>query len=163
MYSDNNFRRGAGKLKGSRAGAAVGRGGKARSISDGTAGRRSTNGEMPSVSALARFAIEREQMAREMGVDELGGPATLGVVNVGARSQSHGRGEKGSGNSKRAQHQRQGWNLNDDGGRGGGEEALVGADRSSVRAETRSTGEMLLEKLESVAEARSIEVGWEFV
>lgn len=138
----------------------MGHRGKARTISDGIDGRSSTNGELPSVAALARFAIERERMAREMGVDELGGPATLGVVNVGARSQNQGRTGKGDGGSKRARNQWKGRNLNNDGGSGGGEESLVvGADKSSVRAETRSAGEMLLEKLESVAEARSIEVG----
>lgn len=151
---------GAGIPKGNhRAGVAIGHRGKARAISDGVAGRSSTNGELPSVAALARFAIERERMAREMGVDELGGPATLGVVNVGAH-QNHGRAGKGGGGSKLAKNQRKGWSLNNDGSSGGGEESLVvGADRSLVRAETRSAGEMLLEKLESVAEARSIEVG----
>lgn len=139
--------------------------GKARPISDGISGRNSRNGELPSVAALARFAIERERMAREMGVDELGGPATLGVVNVRGHSQGHGRAGKAGGGSKRAENQQKGWNLTNDGSsEGGGEEALVaGANRGSVRAEMRSAGEMLLEKLESVAEARSIEVGWEFV
>lgn len=162
VYSDSTSRGGGvGRLKGNhRTGAAMGLRGKTRPISDGIAGRNSTNGELPSVAALARFAIERERMAREMGVDELGGPATLGVVNVGGHSQSHGRAGKAGGGSKRAKNQQKGWNLNSDGGSGGGEEALVaGANRGSVRAEMRSAGEVLLEKLESVAEARSIEVG----
>ena len=132
-------------------------------------------GELPNVATVARFAIERERLAREMGVDELGGPATLGVVNVGAASAPHGQqqghrylSDKGGGRGgKRARNHERGGGRGSsvDGSRGGGRRvghdhesgAVLPAPEPEVVAERKSAGELLLEKLESVAEARSIE------
>lgn len=91
-----------------------------------------------------------------MGVDELGGAATLGVVNVGAHGpgrRQEGQGEGGKrGNPPRA---RSTVTLN-----GGGEEraGVRGKDDALLGMDRRSEGEVLLEHLERVAEARSIEV-----
>lgn len=142
-------------------------------------------GELPNVATVARFAIERERLAREMGVEELGGPATLGVVNIGAaaaavaaatahgqRRDSHNlNGQGGGSGNKRARNSHRGLRGGRavDGRRGGGGRGTrVGENFSDSNAapfapgaegvtERRSAGEMLLEKLESVAEARSIE------
>lgn len=125
---------------------------------------------MPNVATVARFAIERERLAREMGVDELGGPATLGVVNVGAASPARGRlqGHRnftdkggGRGNKRARNHTRRGKAVDGSraGARGAGHNAAGenAAPAPEEFEERRSAGEMLLEKLESVAEARSIE------
>lgn len=138
---------------------------------------RAGGGELPNVSTVARFAIEREWLAKEMGMDELGGPATLGVVNVGATSAAHGQQQShrnlndrggGRGNKRARNHERGGGRGKAvDGSRGGGRRSghnLVSengdarsAPEPEVVIERRSAGELLLEKLESVAEARSIE------
>lgn len=102
---------------------------------------------LPSVAALARFAIEREQLAREMGMDELGGPATLGVVNVGAGGQGRRSNGRTTGGKKRGSS-RKGWNDGD---------TDIMKDEGAQR-ERRNAGEVLLEKLESIAEARSTKV-----
>ncbi len=128
------------------------------------------------MATVARFAIERERLAREMGVDELGGPATLGVVNVGAavtygqQQQQYGYRNNakggGRGNKRARSHQRTGGKEGavdgvSSGSRGGGG-GIGGRDSPASEddvpaAERRSASEVLLEKLESVAEARSIE------
>lgn len=155
---------GIGKLKGSSSNSRVGaveRRGKTRLNFDSTASNSSSTAaeELPSVAALARFAIEREQLAREMGVDELGGPATSGVVNVSALAQGRGRNGKGTGGGKRAKNLRQGWSAGDcsdgEGSEGG---AFQSKRYAPMGGDSRFAGEMLLEKLESVAEARSMEV-----
>lgn len=136
-------------------------------------------GELPNVATVARFAIERERLAREMGVDELGGPATLGVVNIGAAAAAaHGqqrnnhnlKGQGGVSGNKRVKNSRRGAGRGAaiDRSSGGGRGTEIGenfsendvtlfASGAEAVTERRSAGEMLLEKLESVAEARSIE------
>lgn len=152
-----------------------GRVGRGKAAKPGSTKSKAGRGELPNVATVARFAIERERLAREMGVDELGGPATLGVVNVGAASAPHGKqqghrslNDKGGGRgSKRARNYEQGGGRGNtvDGSGGGGRRAghnrengaAVSAPEPEVVAERKSAGELLLEKLESVAEARSIE------
>lgn len=150
--------------------------GKAAKPGSSTKNKAGAGGELPNVYTVARFAIERERLAREMGVDELGGPATLGVVNVGAalspnRQQQQQQSRRnltdrggGRGNKRARNHERGGGRGKavDGGSRGGGRragenEADLPAPEPEVVAERRSSGELLLEKLESVAEARSIE------
>lgn len=157
-----------------------GRAGREKVAKPGGAKVKVGGGQLPNVATVARFAIERERLAREMGVDELGGPATLGVVNVGAASAAHGQqqqqgrhglDDKGGGRgSKQTRNRERGGgrgSVTAYGSRGGGRRAghnLTGdngaalpAAEPDVVAERRSAGELLLEKLESVAEARSIE------
>lgn len=145
---------GGGVLKGDRRGGGAGRRRKAPLLPD-SVGSNNESGELPSVSALARFAIERERLAREMGVDELGGPATLGVVNVVG---TNGHSRRKGGTPKRAKPIR----GRDDGissaGTGGIREGGGFSSEDSLGRVGRSAGEILLEKLESVAEARSIQV-----
>lgn len=109
---------------------------------------RSVKSGLPSVTAVARFALERERLAREMGLEELGGPATLGVVNVGAYCPGRRREMDDSGNKQRKSRNDQ--RTNEGGGAGPGEKGggVAEGDR----------GEALLKKLERVAEARSVEV-----
>ncbi|CAM9090655.1 unnamed protein product [Hapterophycus canaliculatus] len=148
-----------------------------KNISDKSKKKSKTRGsELPNVATVARFAIERERLAREVGVDELGGPATLGVVNVGAAGvygQSQGvrrfNGESGGRGSKQGRNHEQRWGKEKgrDGSSGGGRKcieiesnengAIYPTPAMELVAERKSAGEMLLEKLESVAEARSIE------
>lgn len=159
VYREEASRVGAdGMLKGDRTGGGAEHRRKARSMSD-YVGVNDEAEELPSVSALARFAIERERLAREMGIDELGGPATLGVVNiVGAHSHSHRK----TGTKKRAPPGR-GCSNGDSSAGAGGIHKEEGFSMGDGLGEGRSAGEILLEKLESVAEARSIEVmGWLF-
>lgn len=160
VYREEAGRVGAiGMLKGDRSGGGAGHRRKARSMSD-YVGVNDEAEELPSVSALARFAIERERLAREMGVDELGGPATLGVVNVvGAHGHSHRK----TGTKKRAPPGRGCSNGDNSAGAGRISEEEGFSMGDALGNEGRSAGEILLEKLESVAEARSIEVmGWLF-
>ncbi|CAM9417387.1 unnamed protein product [Ectocarpus fasciculatus] len=130
-------------------------------------------GELPNVATIARFAIERERLAREMGVDELGGPATLGVVNVGVAAAAHGRrqndgnlhDEAGATGSKRAKNQQRGRGRGGDvdGRSGVGDHGMGDITVSPLPASSgalggeKIAGETLLDRLESVAEARSIE------
>lgn len=151
-----------------------GRAGWRKAAKPGSTKSKASGGELPNVATVALFAIERERLAREMGVDELGGPATLGVVNVGAASAAHGQqqghrslNDRGGGRgSKRARNHDRGGGRGKtvDVGRGGGSLSLVdengaalAASDPNVVAERKSVGELLLEKLESVAEARSID------
>lgn len=147
------------------------------STNKGKTNNQAGGGELPNVATVARFAIERERLAREMGMEELGGPATLGVVNVGA-AVAHGRRQNyhnlngqggGSGNKRpRNYHRGAGRGRPVDYSSGGGRRIGISENFSESDAalflpgaeavtERRSAGEMLLEKLESVAEARSIE------
>lgn len=157
VYRDNS-RTGGGNRRSnvSRVGAANHRG-LPRSTSEGAAGSTNTHVELPNVAAVARFAIERERLAREMGLDELGGPATLGVVNVGAHGQDRGCDSKTGASSKQVKHPRRGRSTVNGSGSGGngGKNATC---KNDVVEEETSAGEILLEKLESIAEARSIEV-----
>ncbi|CAM9178368.1 unnamed protein product [Scytosiphon promiscuus] len=139
-----------------------------------TSGKKKKNGkarvgELPNVATVARFAIERERLAREMGVDELGGPATLGVVNVGvasvdgrSRASRRFNGEGGGPGSTLARNHQQGrgkerGRIPDDGSGSDDDGAPASSQAPEAVAQRKSAGEMLLEKLESVAEARSIE------
>lgn len=136
-------------------------------------GGGAVGGELPNVATIARFAIERERLAREMGVDELGGPATLGVVNVGVTAAAHKRrqnkgnlnDEVGGVGSKRVKNhqQRRGKGGDVDGSNGVGD-YRIGENTvnplpaaSEALAGEKIAGETLLDSLESVAEARSIE------
>lgn len=121
--------------------------GKLARKSSETASRSAKSG-LPSVTAVARFALERERLAREMGLEELGGPATLGVVNVGAYCPSQRRESDDSENKRRKSRNDQ--RTNEGGGAGPGERWMEIAEGD--------TGEALLETLERVAEARSVEV-----
>lgn len=114
--------------------------------------------ELPNATALARFAIERERLAREMGMEELGSPATLEVVNVGVRRQtSESNCRSGTSGKGHARKIGGGWK----GEQGGGEDEqrmrTEEEEQQRVR-DSRSASEILLEKLESVAEARSLQV-----
>ncbi|CAM9757468.1 unnamed protein product, partial [Ectocarpus sp. 8 AP-2014] len=136
-------------------------------------GGGAVGGELPNVATIARFAIERERLAREMGVDELGGPATLGVVNVGVTVATHGRRQKkgnlndevGGIGKKRGKNpqQRRGKGGDVDGSNGVGDYRIGENTVNPLPAASRAlagekiAGETLLDRLESVAEARSIE------
>ncbi|CAN0360223.1 unnamed protein product, partial [Ectocarpus sp. 12 AP-2014] len=136
-------------------------------------GGGAVGGELPNVATIARFAIERERLAREIGVDELGGPATLGVVNVGVTAAAHGRRQnKGNPNdevggvgSKRVKyHQHRRGKGDDVDGSSGVGDYRAGENTanplpaaSGALAGEKIAGETLLDRLESVAEARSIE------
>lgn len=147
VYGGGGTRTGGENLKGSLGG--VGHRKKTQTTtSDGD-----ESGELPSAVAVARFAIERERLAREIGMEELSGPATLGVVNVGARRQRGG--SDGNTGRQRAPARRKG------GGHGGGGGEAGNRLRREEEEELqdgRSAGEILLEKLESFAEARNFQV-----
>lgn len=121
--------------------------GKLARKSSETASRSAESG-LPSVTAVARFALERERLAREMGLEELGGPATLGVVNVGGHCPGRRRDGNDNGNKRKKSQNDQ--RTKEDGGAGPGERGGKVADGNR--------GEALLETLERVAEARSVEV-----
>lgn len=147
--------------------------GTSRKTGGGGGGGGAVGGELPNVATIARFAIERERLAREMGVDELGGPATLGVVNVGVTAAAHGRrpnngnlnNEVGGIGGKRVKnHQRRRGRGGDVDGSNGVGDYRFGENTvnplpaaSGALAGEEIAGETLLDRLESVAEARSID------
>lgn len=149
MYGGGGSTIAAGKSK-SNSGTAYRHRGQTRSTTSNT----DKSGGLPSVAALARFAIERERLAREMGMEELAGPATLGVVNVVAGSQ--GRGSDGKVGRKPGVVRRE--SAGDGSNRGAKGQWMAGEERAEEAQGRRIVGEILLEKLESVAEARSIQV-----
>lgn len=100
--------------------------------------------------AVARFAIERERLAREVGMQELSGPATLGVVNMSAKRY------RGDSDGKTVRQQAPG--RGGHGGMGSKEERRMKREGEEEQKDKRSPGEILLEKLESAAEARSFQV-----
>lgn len=105
------------------------------------------------VTAVARFALERERLAKEMGMDELSGPATLGVVNVGAGGGPRQKRIKLRPGAKHAPGHTDGANGTDHDG-----DKQNDGRKGEKRDGGRSAGEILLEKLESVAEARASQV-----
>lgn len=115
-------------------------------------------GELPNATALARFAIERERLAREVGMEELGSPATLEVVNMGVRRQTS-ESNCGTGTKGRSHARKKGGGRKGGQGDGKYEQWTWGRDEEQqLVQDSRSASEILLEKLESVAEARSFQV-----
>ncbi|CAM9159969.1 unnamed protein product, partial [Choristocarpus tenellus] len=112
----------------------------------------------PNLTLLARFALEREKLAREMGVEELAEPATSGVVHIAGG----GRGEQvkvGKGVGERRRQKKsvkvEGSRLSHGQQHGNGNGFQVGG---KVNEQGKTSGECLLEELEAVAEARAAQV-----